>query len=92
MSDFAIEICGESNNIVGSLGGCIFSFGSVSGKSSEAGLFQAVLTGLPDGLAAALVFVIGGDIADALVEPDPVVLRPHDGQLGAEGGRILDRQ
>jgi hypothetical protein len=32
-----------------------------------AGAVQAVAAGLPDGISAAVVFVVGGDVADRLV-------------------------
>ena len=46
------------------------------------GLFQAVSAGLTDRLAAALVFVVGGDMAQALVGSDRVVLHLDDVELG----------
>ena len=60
-------------NIVGSSGGLILSLGAVVGKAAQPGLFHAVAAGLADRLAASFVFVVRGDIADPLVEPDRVV-------------------
>jgi hypothetical protein len=47
---------------------------AVPGKPAEPGLFQAGLASLADGLTASFVFVVGGDVADAGVQPDPVVV------------------
>ena len=62
------------------------------GESSQPGLFEACLAGLADGFSAAVVFVVGGDVADAGVQPDGVVVDPGDGELGAQGGRVADRE
>jgi hypothetical protein len=74
------------------LAGRIFSFGSVPGKAVESGLFEAGLAGLADGLSSSGVFVVGGDVADAGVQPDRVVVLADDGELGAQGGRVGDRE
>lgn len=65
------------------MAGRMVSLGAVPGKASDAGLFEAGFTGLADGLAASFVFVVGRDVADALVEPDGVVVSPDDGQFGS---------
>jgi hypothetical protein len=66
---------------------------AVPGKPASAGLFEPGLAGFADGLSSSLVFVVRGDVADAFVEPDAVVVRPHYvGELGAQGGRVADRQ
>jgi len=41
----------------------------VPGKPAEAGVLEAGLAGLADGLAASFVLVVRGHIADAGVEP-----------------------
>lgn len=46
---------------------------------------------LADGFAAAFVFVVGGDVADALVEPDAVVVVADAGEFGVEHGGVGDR-
>jgi hypothetical protein len=63
---------------------------AVPGKPAEPGLFQAGLASLADGLTSSFVFVVGGDVAEAGVRPDPVVMGPGDGELGAQGGRVAD--
>jgi hypothetical protein len=72
------------------LAGLIFPLDSVSGKSVQAGGLQAGFAGFADGLAAALVFIVGGDVADAGVQPDRVVVPPDGSQLGSQGGRVGD--
>lgn len=47
---------------------------TVAGKPAEPGLFESCFTGFADGFAAAFVFVVGGDVADASVELDGVVV------------------
>jgi len=51
-------------------------------------VFEACLAGFADGFSAAVVFVVGGDVADAGVQPDGVVVDSGDGELGAQGGRV----
>jgi hypothetical protein len=41
--------------------------------------------------AAALVLVVGGDVADAGVQADGVVLDADDGEFGAQDGGVADR-
>jgi len=55
---------------------------TAAGKAAEPGLFESCFTGFADGFPAALV-VVGGDVADAGVRSDGVVVAPHDGQLGS---------
>ena len=74
-------------NIVGVPGGWSVRVVAVPGKPVNPGLFESGLAGLADGFASSFVFVVRADIADAGVEPDPVVVRPDDLQLGAQGGR-----
>ncbi|HEX5365405.1 MAG TPA: hypothetical protein VFW63_01920 [Acidimicrobiales bacterium] len=51
---------------------------------------EAVAAGLADAFAAAFVFVVGGDIADALVQPNRVVRGPHAFELGGEDLGVVD--
>jgi hypothetical protein len=64
----------------------------VVGKPGVGGLGEAVAAGLPDGGAAAGVFVVGGDVADAGVQSSGVVLVLDDDELGAQDGGVGDRQ
>jgi hypothetical protein len=41
----------------------------VPGKALEPGLLEACLAGLADGFSSAFVLVVGGDVADACVQP-----------------------
>jgi hypothetical protein len=61
------------------------------GKPLQAGLLQSGLARLADRRPAALVLVVGGDVADPGVQPHPVVALPHDRELGAQGRRVADR-
>ena len=47
-----------------------------------AGLLQAVLADLSDGFSASVVFVVGGDVADGLVESDVIIVAADSVQLG----------
>jgi hypothetical protein len=49
---------------------------------------EAVAAGLPERVPATVVFVVGGDVADAGVEPHAVVVRSHAGELGAERDQV----
>ncbi len=51
---------------------------------------EAVAAGLADRFAAAFVFVVGGDVADAFVEPDRVVVGSGPFELGGEDGGVGD--
>src|SRR5512144_2698638 len=79
-----------SANIFGLRDGFILRLLAVPGEPAEPGGFEPGLAGLADGFASPVVFVVGADVADAGMEPDPVVVRPDDLQLGAEGGRVAD--
>jgi hypothetical protein len=56
---------------------------------------EAVAAGLADGVAAAVVFVVGGDVADAGVQPDGVVLGldavVFEGELAGVAGLLRVR-
>ena len=65
--------------------------GVVGCQAPLAGGFHAVFSGLADGWAAAGVFVVGGDVSDAGVQPDRVVVVPDAGQLGTQRGGVGDR-
>ena len=51
---------------------------------------ESVAAGLADRVAASFVFVVGGDVADALVEPHRVVVAADPVELGGEDGRVGD--
>src|SRR5512144_2262437 len=53
-------------------------------QSGRAGGGEAVATGLPDRVAAAVVLVVRGDVADAGVQPHRVVLAANAVELVAE--------
>ena len=55
---------------------------SVVVEAFLAGLVESVSAGLPDGVAAAFVFVVGCDVADAFVEPDGVVVLTDHVEFG----------
>ena len=61
-------------------------------KPVQPGGFEAGFPGFADGFAAVLVFVVASDVADAGVQPDGVVAMPNDRQLGAQSGRVSDRE
>jgi hypothetical protein len=65
-------------NIVGVPGGWSVPVVAVPGKPVNPGLFESGLAGLADGFTSSFVFVVGGDVADAGVEADPVVVRRGD--------------
>ncbi len=60
------------------------------GEASLTGSGEAVAAGGSDGGAVALVFLVGGDVADAGVEADLVVVAAADGELGAEDVDVGD--
>jgi hypothetical protein len=78
--------------LTGVLAGLIFSWVAVLGKPLESGVFEACLSGLADGFSSSVVFVVGGDVADAGVQPNRVVVRSDGGELGAQGGWVADRE
>ena len=51
---------------------------------------QAGSAGGSNGLAAAVVFVVGGDVADALVQSDGVVVRAQPVELAFQLAGVLD--
>ncbi len=53
---------------------------------------ESVTPGLADDVATALVFIVGGDVADAFVEADAVVVAAGSFQLGGQDLRVGDRQ
>ena len=53
------------------------------GETSEPGGFEAGLSGFADRSPSAFVFIVGGDIADAGVKPDAVVVAADDGEFGS---------
>ncbi len=65
---------------------------AVPGKPAVAGLFEAGFAGLADGLTSSVVFVVGGDIADAGVQPDGVVVLSDHCELGTQRDRVADRE
>lgn len=56
------------------------------------GPFEAVASRFADGVAASVVFVVGSDVADGLVESDRVVVDPDPFELGGEDGGVGDRE
>ena len=79
-------------SIAWSSGGLILSLGAVVGKPLLPGFRQAVAAGLADRLAAAFVFVVRGDVADALVEPDRVVFGLEGVELQTQDRGVVDRE
>jgi hypothetical protein len=63
---------------------------AVPGKPVEPGLFEAGLALFADGFASSLVFVVGGDVADAGVQAATVVVLAGVGEFGAQRGRVAD--
>ena len=61
----------------------IVSLFAVVGKAGLCGSLKAGASGCPDCLAAALVLVVGGDVADARVQPGGVVLEANVLEFGA---------
>ncbi len=60
---------------------------------SDAGLAgggESVTAGPPDGFVAAVVFVVGGDVADAGVQPQGVVVGPDAVELEGEFAGVTD--
>ena len=51
---------------------------------------ESVTAGLADGVSAAVVFVVGGDVADAGVQPDGVVLDPDAVEFGGKVAGVTD--
>ena len=65
---------------------------AVPGKPVLPGLFEPGLAVFADGLTSSFVFVVRGHISDALVQPRAVVVDAGDGEFGAQGGRVADRE
>ncbi len=61
----------------------IVSVLTVVGKPALGGVVQAFAAGGADSVATTGVFIIGGDLADARMQPDGVVLDLDLVQLGA---------
>ena len=61
------------------------------GASLRVGLLESVLACLADLVALPGVFVVGGEIADAFVEPHRVVVEPDAFEFTAETGGIVER-
>lgn len=59
-------------------------------KPGLLGGVEACPAGVADGLAAAVVLVVGGDVADAFVESDLVVVGPEPVELGFEAAGVGD--
>jgi hypothetical protein len=63
---------------------------SAGGNSGGVGVFESGASGSADSGPAAGVFILGGDIPDALVKPDRVVENANSVQLGFELARVAD--
>jgi hypothetical protein len=70
VSDFVTHFRVRLANIVGSSGVLILPVLAVPGKPVEPGLFESGLALFADGFTSSLVFVVRGDVADPLMEPD----------------------
>ncbi len=55
---------------------------SIVGDASLSGSGEAVTSGGSHGVSLAAVFLVGGDVADAGMQPDRVVVLASDLQLG----------
>ena len=69
--------------------GLILPVVASGGNTVAAGLFEAVLACLADGWAAAVVLVVGGDVADAFVEAHGVVVLAEVAEVAATNSRNL---
>ena len=63
----------------------------VPGSALLIGGAQAGAAGGADGVTAAAVFVVGGDVADCFVQSDVVVVDPDAFELGGQHGGVSDR-
>jgi hypothetical protein len=79
-------------SIVGVLGGLSVPVLAVPGQPALVGVVESCLAGFADGLTSSLVFVVRRDVADALVQADAVVVLADNGQFGAQGGWVADRE
>src|ERR1039458_9107537 len=71
-------------------GGCSFLAGSILLDPLCLRATHPGDAGAPDPRPAAVVLVIGGDVADAGMEADGVVLGADAGELGVKRGRVGD--
>ena len=62
----------------------------IVGQALLTGFLPPLATDSPDCWAASFVLVVGGDVADAGVQPAGVVVHLDDGQLGSEDGGVGD--
>ena len=62
------------------------------GAAGLVGGGEAIAAGLADGVTAAFVLVVGGDVADRLMEADGVVVEADPFELGGQDLRVGDRQ
>src|SRR5262245_14005969 len=92
VSDFVTSFRVRLDNIVGSLGLLTLPVLAVPGKPAESRLFEPGLALFADGFTSSFVFVVRGDVADPGVQPDAVVVLADHGDLGAQGGRVNDRE
>ena len=60
------------------------------GNSGGVGVFESGASGCADGGSAAGVFILGGDVADALVESDGVVEDPDPVEFGFQLAGVAD--
>ncbi|HET9565051.1 MAG TPA: hypothetical protein VFP27_11255 [Mycobacterium sp.] len=60
------------------------------GKPAVTGLFEPGLSCFADRITSSFVFVVGTDVSDAGMQPDPVPVLAGDGEFGAQGGRVGD--
>jgi hypothetical protein len=88
VSDFAIEIPVRLRDIIGPRVGLVPGLVSMVGEAAKTGGLEASFAGFADGEATTGVLVVGSDIPDAGVEPDPVVSGPGDGEFGSQSGRV----
>lgn len=59
-------------------------------ESEGSGSVEALPACLADGFASAVVFVVGGDIADVFVESDRVVFDPDTFEFGLQLLRVVE--
>ena len=83
MSEFVSHFRDVLANIVGVLDGSVPVL-AVPGKPVQSGAFEPGLALFADRLTSSFVFVVRGHVADALVQPDGVVVLAHESQFGAQ--------
>ena len=76
----------DSARILGSSGFVV----AIVDDSFLSGLGESVSSSAADGGSLSLVFLVGGDVADAGVEPDRVAVGSLDVELGAEHVDVFD--